>query len=84
MCSYIYINVMTVPQCKDYFDIIHDIYFLTADWNNTKLDTKVKKKQGTSASLLHYCATFGFASGYIEVPQGGTISMPTGRHVDNC
>jgi hypothetical protein len=35
---------MTVPQCKGYFDIIHDIYFLTADWNNTKLDTKVKKQ----------------------------------------
>ena len=25
----------------------------------------------------------GFASGYTEVLQGGTISMPTGRHVDN-
>jgi hypothetical protein len=28
-------------------------------------------------------ATFGFASSYTEVLQGGTISMPTGRNVDN-
>jgi hypothetical protein len=34
-------------------------------------------------TLQHYCTTFGFASGYAEVLQGGTISMPTGRHVDN-
>jgi hypothetical protein len=27
----------------------------------------------------HHCTTFGFASGYTEVLQGGTISMPTGR-----
>jgi hypothetical protein len=34
-------------------------------------------------TLQHHCTTFGFASGYTEVLQGGTISMPTGRHVDN-
>ena len=27
--------------------------------------------------------SFGFALGFTEVLQGGTISMPTGRHVDN-
>ena len=31
----------------------------------------------------HHCTTFGFASGYTEVIQGSTISMPMGRHVDN-
>jgi hypothetical protein len=34
-------------------------------------------------TLQHHCTTFGFASGYTEGLQGGTISMPTGRHVDN-
>ena len=34
-------------------------------------------------TLQHHCIAFGFASGYAEVLQGGTISMPTGRHVDN-
>ena len=34
-------------------------------------------------TLQHHCTTFGFASGYTEVLQGGTISMPTDRHVDN-
>jgi hypothetical protein len=34
-------------------------------------------------TLQHHCTTFGFASGYTEVLQGSTISMPTGRHVDN-
>ena len=34
-------------------------------------------------TLQHHCTTFGFASGYTAVLQGGTISMPTGRHVDN-
>ena len=36
-------------------------------------------------TLQHHCTTFGFTSGYTEVlqGQGGTISMPTGRHVDN-
>ena len=29
------------------------------------------------------CTTFGLASGYTEVLQGGIISIPTGRHVDN-
>ena len=45
MCSYVYINIMTVPECKGYFDIIHDIYFLTTDWNNTKVDHKVKNNK---------------------------------------
>jgi hypothetical protein len=31
----------------------------------------------------HYYATFGFTSGYTEVLQCDTISMPTGRHIDN-
>ena len=34
-------------------------------------------------TLQHHCTAFGFASGYTEVLQGGTISVPTGRHVDN-
>jgi hypothetical protein len=34
-------------------------------------------------TLQHHCAIFGFASGYTEVFQGGTISMPIVRHVDN-
>jgi hypothetical protein len=34
-------------------------------------------------TLQHHCTDFGFASGYTEVLQGGTISMPTDRHVDN-
>jgi len=34
-------------------------------------------------TLQHHCTSFGFTSGYTEVLQGGTISMPTGRHVDN-
>jgi hypothetical protein len=34
-------------------------------------------------TLQHHCTTFGFTSGYTEVLRGGTISMPTGRHVDN-
>jgi hypothetical protein len=34
-------------------------------------------------TFQHHYATFGFASGYTEVLQGSTISMPTGRHVDN-
>ena len=33
--------------------------------------------------LQHHCTTFGFDSDYTEVLQGGTISMPTGRHVDS-
>ena len=36
-----------------------------------------------NAHLQHHCTAFGFAPGYTEVLQGGTISMPTGRHVDN-
>jgi len=39
--------------------------------------------RGHCTTLRHHCATFGFASGYTEVLQGGTISMPTDRHVDN-
>ena len=34
-------------------------------------------------TLQHHCTDFGCASGYTEVFQGGTISMPTGRHEDN-
>ena len=34
-------------------------------------------------TLQHHCTAFGFASGYTEVLQGGTISMPMDRHVDN-
>jgi hypothetical protein len=34
-------------------------------------------------TLQHHCTAFGFASDYAEVLQGGTISMPTDRHVDN-
>jgi hypothetical protein len=34
-------------------------------------------------TLQHHCTTCGFASGYTEVLQGGTISMSTDRHVDN-
>lgn len=47
MCAYIYIKIMTVPECRGYFDIIHDIYFLTTVWNNTKLYTKVKIRTRT-------------------------------------
>lgn len=36
-----------------------------------------------STTLQQYCATFGFAAGYTEVFQCGTISMSTGRNVDN-
>ena len=31
-------------------------------------------------TLQHHCTAFGFASGYAEVLQDGTISMPTDRH----
>jgi hypothetical protein len=34
-------------------------------------------------TLQQHCTTFDFASGYTEVLQGGTVSMSTGRHVDN-
>ena len=34
-------------------------------------------------TLRHHCTTFGFTSGSTKVLQGGTISMPMGRHVDN-
>jgi hypothetical protein len=34
-------------------------------------------------TLQHHCTTFSFASGYAEVFQGGTISRPMGRYVDN-
>jgi hypothetical protein len=30
-------------------------------------------------TLQHHCTTLGFASGYTEVLQGSTISMPTGK-----
>jgi hypothetical protein len=40
-------------------------------------------KPRIKTTLQHHCTTVGFASGYTEVLQGGAISMPTGRDVDN-
>jgi hypothetical protein len=45
--------------------------------NYNKIRQKKTLKMISCTTLQHHCAAFGFASGYTEVLQGGTISMPT-------
>jgi hypothetical protein len=41
------------------------------------------QKERENPLKIFFCFQTGIASGYTEVLQGGTISMPMSRHVDN-
>ena len=57
----------------------HELWHFTPQVQK-RHDYAIKRK---TIKNQHHCTAFGFASGYTEVLQGGTISMPTDRHVDN-
>jgi hypothetical protein len=62
-------GISTIKQMKNWCETI-----MTNDFKMI-----VFKQLTICTTLQHHCTTFSFASGYTEVLQGGTISMPTGR-----